>query len=73
MTNKFNTLYNEVYVGLFNEEAPLPPDPDADEALSPEQTAVPQDVPAPPQAGGQEAPPVYSKKHRMSRNWLLIV
>ena len=57
MTNKFDTLYNEVYLGLFNEEAPLPPDPDADEELPPEQTAVPQDVPAPPQAGGQAAPP----------------
>lgn len=47
MTKKFDALYNEVYVGLFNEEAPLPPDPDADEALPPEETAVPQDVPPP--------------------------
>ena len=55
MTKKFDALYNEVYVGLFNEEAPLPPDPDADEALPPEETAVPQDVP-PPQ-GGEATPP----------------
>ena len=57
MTKKFDALYNEVYVGLFNEEAPLPPDPDAGEGESPEQTAVPQDVPAPPEAGGQAAVP----------------
>ena len=56
MTKKFDALYNEVYVGLFNEEAPLPPDPDADEAPPPEETAVPQDVP-PPQGGEEQQPP----------------
>lgn len=56
MTNKFDTLYKEVYVGLFNEEAPLPPDPDADDALSPEQAAIPKDVPAPPQSVKQQPP-----------------
>jgi len=55
MTNKFDMLYNEVYLGLFNEDAPHHSDPDIfdDDDQSPEETAIPQDVPTPPQKGQQ--------------------